>query len=516
MGRTGKTSEAQDEVIAFLSRAESHGDGDEPVERIDTHISVVFLVGDRVYKMKRAVVFDYVDYGTPDQRRRFCEAELKVNGRTAPELYLRVVPVTREADGTLKFDGDGQPVEWLVEMRRFDQDLLFDRLATAGRLTPALLDELADSIARFHAEAEVDKEKSGPSAMRWVAKGNAHEIDGLTPSVFAQARAEALKSSTDEALAATAKLLDTRAVQGRLRRCHGDLHLRNICLYDGRPTLFDGIEFNDAISVVDVLYDLAFLLMDLVHRGHREYPNRVFNRYFAMASELDGLAALPLFLSCRAAVRAHTTAAAAVMTDSKSAAALEAEARDYLDLACEFLEPAAPSLLAIGGLSGTGKSTLAQCLAPERGRAPGALLLRSDVVRKRMHGVAPEVPLDPSAYTAAQSARVYERLQRDAAAALAAGHSVVVDAVFGRADERKAIEAVAARAGAPAQCLWLDAPAKTLQARVDARTGDASDADSAVVRRQLAIDTGNNSWRRVDAGGGFERTLAAARMALDG
>ena len=211
--------------------------------------------------------------------------------------------------------------------------------------------------------------------------------------------------------------LDDRAGQGCVRRCHGDLHLRNICLIDGRPVLFDGIEFNDAFSVIDVLYDLAFLLMDLEHRGHRDSANLVFNRYLAMSGDLDGLAAMPLFLSCRAAVRAKTTAAAA-RADSEAAKSLEAEACSYLDLACGLLEPRRPVLIAIGGLSGSGKSTLAQRLAPLAGGSPGALLLRSDVIRKRLFDMAPETALNASGYTPEQSERVYRRLIESAAAAI--------------------------------------------------------------------------------------------------
>lgn len=507
----------QRDVIAFLSDADSYGDVNGAVTRIDTHISIIFLVGDRAYKMKRAVRFAYLDYSEVDRRRFYCEAELAVNRRTAPALYLRVLPVTLEADGRLRLGGGGEPVEWLVEMMRFEQEDLFDRMATADRLTPALMTALADSIAVFHADAETDPGRTGSDAMRWVVNGNVSEIEQRTPAIFAAEKTERLKAQSLAALSDVAPLLDARSARGRLRRCHGDLHLRNICQFDGKPTLFDGVEFNEAITSIDVLYDLAFLLMDLEHRGHRDLANLVCNRYLAMSEDLDGLPAMPLFLACRAAVRAHTTAAAAAaQPDDDAARALEAEARAYLGLACDFLEPVPPRLVLVGGLSGTGKSTLAQRLAPLLGRAPGALTLRSDVIRKRLFGVAPEAPLDEAAYAPAASARVYARLERDAATALQAGQSVIADAVFARAAERKSMEDVARAAGAPVTGLWLEAPAAALQARVTDRTGDASDADAAVVRRQLHYDIGPLEWYRIDAGGTPEQTFSTATQVVLG
>ncbi|NKB57659.1 MAG: AAA family ATPase [Alphaproteobacteria bacterium] len=515
MTRNQTEAETQRDVIAFLLRPESYGRAKAPVTRIDTHISVIFLVGDRAYKMKRTIRFPYLDYGTVDRRRHFCELELAVNRRTAPSLYRRVMSVTREVDGALCLDGVGTPVEWLIEMTRFDQDTLFDRMATADRLTTALMTTLADSIAAFHDDAEAKAGRSGAAAMRWVVDGNNREIGERVPIMFAAQQVEHLRSHSVQALDDVAALLDDRAVRGRLRHCHGDLHLRNICLFEGRPTLFDGVEFNEAITSIDVLYDLAFLLMDLEHRGHRDLANIVFNRYLAMTGDLDGLAAMPLFLSCRAAIRTHTTAAAAsAQPDPTVARELEGEARAYLDLACDFLTPPPPQLIAVGGLSGTGKSTLAGRLAPLVARAPGALLLRSDVIRKRMFGVAPEAELDAAAYTSEQSAHVYAHLQRDAQTALSAGQSVITDAVFARSEERSAIEAIATKAGVPMIGLWLEAPGATLQARVTNRTGDASDADATVVQQQLAYDLGQVEWRRIDASEGTEETFAAARKVV--
>lgn len=504
------TKTGQQAVVAFLSEPKSYGFDGEPVTRIDTHISVVFLIGDRAYKMKRALQYPYLDYATLADRKRFCEAELHLNRRTAPMLYRDVVPVTRARDGSLRLGGEGEPIEWLVEMARFDQAALFDRMALAGQLTPTLLTQLADEIAAFHAAAETVAIGSGAERMAWIVGGNADEIGQVAEGVFDAAKVALLTERANNTLRDISGLLDDRAAQGWVRRCHGDLHLRNICLVEDRPVLFDGIEFSDRFSVIDVLYDLAFLLMDLEHRGLRNEANLVFNRYMAMTGAWEGLAALPLFLSCRAAVRAKTTVSAA-SSESAQFDALFTEAREYLDLACSALQPAAPMLIAVGGLSGSGKSTLAQRLAPHIGRAPGALVLRSDVMRKRLFDVAPESALHAAAYTREQSTRVYEGLKEAARAALVSGQSVILDAVFAQSEERIAMEQLAAEAGVQADFLWLDAPPDTLQRRVTARTGDASDADASVVRQQLTYDTGSIAWHRIDAGLDADKTLEAAR-----
>jgi len=312
-------------------------------------------------------------------------------------------------------------------------------------------------------------------------------------------------------LEAVGGLLDQRRAEGKVRRCHGDLHLRNICLLDGKSTLFDCLEFSDALASIDVLYDLAFLLMDLEHRGLTEFANVVFNRYLDLTNEDDGLPALPLFLSLRAAIRAHVTATAmdrATQVEKKRQMACEA--CSYLELAARLLRPRPSRLIAIGGLSGSGKSTLAAALAP----AIGARVLRSDVIRKRLFGVAPETPLPASAYAPEVSRRGYGALRRKARAALAAGYSVIIDAVSLKPEERRSFAAVAEAASVPFSGLWLAAPELTMAARLRARRHDASDASPEVLAQQLQQDAGPIDWIIIDAGTGPEACLATARGAL--
>lgn len=506
---------AQDEIVAFLMRPETHGIG-EPVERIDTHISIVFLAGNRVLKLKRAVHFDYLDNSTLDRRRRHCEAEVAINRRTAPGLYQGVVVVARSPDGTLALDGPGEAVEWLVAMTRFDQDDLFDRMAARGALSAPLMSRLADGVMAFHRDAEPRIGADGADIMRRVVDGNRRGIARRTGDVFDTDIAERFFTLLDAALQDCAPLLGVRARRGMVRVCHGDLHLRNICLLDGAPTLFDAIEFNEALSVIDVLYDLAFLVMDLVHRDLGDLANLVLNRYLQRSEDYGGLAALPLFLSCRAAVRAHIGAAAAdAQIDPAEADRLYDEARRYLDLGLGFLERSVPRLVAVGGLSGSGKTALARALAPTLGAPPGAVHLQSDVIRKLMFSRVPEARLDAEAYAEPVSRTVHDRLHQRAATALAAGCSVVCDATYMSARHRRAVEAVAREANAPFIGLWLDADSETMAARVRARRGDASDADEAVLRAQLDADLGKMDWPRLAATGKATDTLRTARRLLD-
>ena len=396
-------------------------------------------------------------------------------------------------------------------MRRFDQSSLFDALAQTGGLSVLLMNELADHIADFHALAERRFDYGCATALTDIAETNHRCLVAARQAGFAPECVDEIRASSLQRLAAVGGLLDRRRAEGKVRRCHGDLHLRNICLLDGKPTLFDCLEFSDALASIDVLYDLAFLLMDLEHRGLTDFSNLVLNRYLDLTDEDDGLPAMPLFLSLRAAIRAHVTATAmdrAAHAERKPEMA--AEARRYLDLAVRLLRTRPRRLVAIGGLSGSGKSTLAAALAPEI----GARVLRSDVIRKRLFGVAPETRVPASAYTAEVSRRVYQALRNKAAAALAAGSSVIIDAVSLNAEERRSFAAVAKATSVPFLGLWLAAPVPTMEHRLRARRRDASDASPEVLAQQLRQDAGQIDWVIIDAVTGPEACLTAARRAL--
>jgi len=307
----------QRETLAFLSTP-GNLDGSQTLERRDTHASVVFLTPDHAYKLKRAVRFDYLDYSTAELRRRACEAELSVNRRTAADLYLRVTAVTREHDGSLALDGAGVPLDSLVVMRRFDDTQLLDALAARRALPLSAMAPLAEAVHALHDTAERTPSQGGHAGIEWVIEGNDREFAELS-STLDRRQSLDLTARCRAALARHTALLERRRVLGGVRRCHGDLHLGNVVWLGGQPLLFDAIEFSDAIACVDVWYDLAFLLMDLERRGLAAHAHAVFQRYVDLEPELDGLAVLPLFLACRAAVRAKITATTAGLRPDSAA-----------------------------------------------------------------------------------------------------------------------------------------------------------------------------------------------------
>ncbi len=504
----------QTAVIRFLSMPASYG-VTTPVERIDTHCSIVFLAGDRAYKLKRAVTYSYLDYSRLELRKHACERELILNRRTAPALYLRIQPITRTANGRLTLGGDGAALDWVLVMTRFSEEDLFDRMAASGRLSSRIMRQLADAIARFHATAEMRRDHGGGRAIVNVIQENDDNLRTASPPLENEKIAE-LHSKCDRTLVSLRDLLDRRRTEGKVRQCHGDLHLRNICLFDGRPTLFDCIEFRDELACIDVLYDLAFLLMDLHHRSHSGLASVVFNRYMDMSAETEGVAALPLFLCLRAAIRAHVMAASAAKQDFPAERKSEMQqAVAYLDLALEFLVPAKPLLVAIGGLSGSGKSAIGAGIAPDFKPVPGARVIRSDVMRKRLMGQAPEQHLPASAYTEEMNRRVYETMLAEAACTLASGYTAIVDATFLGPTDRLAPEMLARRANVPFLGLWLDAPPDKLRERIAARCGDASDADVRVLDQQLCVDPGQIGWHRIEVFADYANCLEATKRLLN-
>lgn len=505
------------QVAEFLATPQAYHRTDA-VEVIDTSISKVFLAGEHAYKLHKPLKLGFLDFSTLELRHEDCLREVALNRRTAAELYLDTIAVTRESDGRLMLAGGGMPVEWLVKMRRFDIEATLDRMASRGAIDLRLIEKLARAIAAFHQSLAAETEYGGAENFRKTLLLNDGEYRNFAGAVFSVGDIDRLRDASLSTLGRYARLLDARKAAGWVRHCHGDLHLGNICMLNDAPVLFDCIEFSDRIAKIDILYDLAFLLMDLWRMGLRPHANHCLNQYLAHLSPagagaaIAGLALLPLFLSCRAGVRAFVMARTA--SSQPGNAALIENAREYFRLAENFLRPAIPRLIAVGGLSGSGKSVLARQLAPLLGAAPGALVLRTDEIRKQLAGVAPQQRLGADAYTVERSAEVYASLLSRARIALQAGQSVITDAVYARPEERAAIEAVAQAAGVDFQGVWLEAPAEILLSRVTARQGDASDADAAIVRRQLGYDTGNSNWSIIDASGTPEQTFMRARSQI--
>jgi aminoglycoside phosphotransferase family enzyme/predicted kinase len=507
-----EAADSQKEVFGFLADPRAHGG--QRVQRIDTHAASVFLAGERALKVKRAVRFPFLDYSTLAKRKAACEAELAVNAPYAPEIYRGVVAITRQASGKLAVGGSGEPVEWAVDMRRFDEERTLDHIVS--EIDEALADALGRAVAAAHAKAPAVKADAWIAALGSYIDEHAETFSHY-PDIFPAAEIEKLARTSRACHERIVPLLQERGRRGFVRRIHGDLHLGNIVLIDGKPVLFDAIEFSDIIASGDVLYDLAFLLMDLLERGLAPVANVVLNRYLAQTrrvEDLDALAALPFFLSMRAAIRARVTAPRMERAETHKRATIASTARAYFDFAARAIAPPAPLFVAVGGLSGTGKSKLARMLAPDIAPMPGAVIVRSDVERKALFGIGETEKLPADAYTDAVTARVYAALTAKACRIVAAGHSVIVDAVFARPHERAAIGEAAQSVNLPLRGLFLTADMATRLRRVGGRTHDASDADAAVAQAQQHYDLGTLDWTPVDASGTPETTLARAKAAL--
>jgi aminoglycoside phosphotransferase family enzyme/predicted kinase len=502
-------SATQDRIFAALTDSVSH----PGVKRIDTHAASVFLDGTRALKIKRAVRFPFLDYSTLENRKAACEEEIRINRPLAPQIYHRVVAITEEPDGSIAVDGRGRPIEYAVDMSRFDESRTLDHLAKAGPLDTNLASAAADAIAAAHAAALRADGKTWASSIPGLIDGN---MNGLQKGNHIDAEEiERLSEASHAMLRRLRPLLEERGGQGFVRRCHGDLHLANIVSIGDQPVLFDAIEFDTRIATVDVLYDLAFMLMDLLHHDQPIAANIVLNQYLAVtpSENLDALSALPLFMSIRAAIRAQVALARLTRPDADPTGVVR-DARDYFDLAQALIHPPAPRLIAVSGLSGTGKSVLARALAPNIAPQPGAVVLRSDVIRKQLFRVAHTDRLPPSTYRPDVTARVYEVLLQRARQVLAQGHSAIVDAVFARESERDELAALARACKVPLSGLFLIADLATRQARIGGRRGDASDATQEVAAQQEHYSIGQIGWASIDASGTQEQTLGSCRHAI--
>jgi aminoglycoside phosphotransferase family enzyme/predicted kinase len=495
---TTMSKSGQDEVINFLGDRCTHHMTSAPV-RIETHGAFVFLADENVYKIKRAVTYPYMDFSTLNKRRAACEAEVEINRRYAPDLYLGTIPITRD-QGQLKLNGTGEVVEWAVHMRRFDESATFDRLAAASRLTAEMIDLLAEAVASSHQTAPVHFVQNASEQMENILVQTLAELKkrcGQPQAGLVKQISEALWHAFRE----NKSILSQRAGNGHVRHCHGDLHLANIVLIADKPVLFDAIEFDPSFAIIDTLYDLSFLVMDICCQQLRPLACRLLNRYLWRAESIEqniaGLALLPLFLAVRACIRASVLTAKLDLTgDEKNIAS---DIRMYFSNAMEFLAPSNPIIVAIGGVSGTGKSTLSDILSSHLAPRPGAIQLRSDIERKRMQGVDQYTHLNDNAYRPAITEAVYARLLKLTAVAVRARRSVVIDATFMEEATRGQIAQLASQIGVPFFGIWLTATDDILKARLAARVHDASDATAAVLDQQLNADIGYLDWHIVDS-----------------
>jgi len=459
----------------------------EHVEMIQTHASWVFLTGAWVYKFKKPVDFGFMDFSTLEKRRYYCQQELRLNRRLAPALYRDVLTVYRHGqslhDQSFNLSGPGEIVDYCLQMAQFDQaDLLDQRLARQA-LEPQWMDLLASDVAAFHARAAIN---SNPD-IDPVALLDRHIRDNLAvaadhqPDAIAPATLQTLSTFARSALAEKRADLIQRQRAGHIRDCHGDLHFRNIALIDGHPTLFDCIEFNDAYRIIDTMNDIAFLVMDCDAHARPDLGMRFLSRYLEQSGDYAGLKLLPLYLFYRAGVRGKVACILADELPEQQQPPQWQEAQRYFELAASYSRTESPTLFAIGGLSGSGKSHLAlRGCGRER-----AIIIRSDATRKR---IAAEFP-DQELYGETMHIRTYAAMFDAARTCLKAGFSVILDATFLHPDSRRQLKALAEACDVPMQCFWLDIKTDVLKENVHRRQQkghDISDADLRVLDMQLA------------------------------
>lgn len=485
---------AHAKLIAALRDPRAYAHPVHDVGLVETHISSVLLAGDFVYKLKKPVNFGFVDFSTLALRRHYCEEELRLNRRSAPTLYVDVVPVTRRADGRLRFGGEGDALDYAVRMRRFDTGAQFDRMAGEGRLDAALIDRLAAAIASFHASCEPAPPESrygSPEQVRAWTMNTLTQLRALAEGAELRQRIDRLAAWTEEQFARRAEAFAARRAAGFVRECHGDLHLGNIALIDGEPVAFDCIEFNPELRFIDVASDIAFTWMDLLDFGLARLAARFLNAELEATGDYAGLATLRYYAVYRALVRALV----ALLRRAQAESSPQAQERNraqflrYLAVAERIAAPVRPLVLATCGVAGSGKTTVAQHLL----ESLGAVRVRSDVERKRLAGLPARqqrpATVGGGLYAPATTEATYERLRSAAAAIVDAGFAVIVDATFQRRRDRHALRQLAQSLGARFALIVCSAPPAVLRARVAARLArgaDASDATLEVLAAQLA------------------------------
>lgn len=474
-------------VAALLRDPQAMLAAPEQRSLVTTAISSLVMAGDEVYKLRKPLALDFLDFSTLERRHHDCEEELRLNRRTAPLVYIDVLPITGTADAPRVGGEAGSAIDWALHMRRFDDSQRLDRLADLGQLDAPLIDALALAVARFHAALPPSPSQYGrPDAVRHWAIENFDELQAGPAARSHAARLAALRAWTEPEFARLAPLLAARHAAGFVRECHGDLHLANIVRVDGIPLPFDCLEFNPALRHIDVIADLAFLFMDLQRRGLSALAWRVVNAWAEHTGDYEGLATLRFFAVYRALVRAKVALLRAEQHDAQAWAAFERDLALAESLAAPRQGPL--HLVVTSGVSGSGKSTVAQLLVD----AIGAIRVRSDVERKRLFGMPaqarPTPDEVPRLYGSDATSRTYARLGELAATLLGAGLHTVVDAAFLHRHERDAMRPIAAAAGGRLTLIECDALEAVLRERVAHRTvdnRDASDADLAVLEHQL-------------------------------
>jgi aminoglycoside phosphotransferase family enzyme/gluconate kinase len=458
----------------------------EPIEMIQTHVSYVLLTGDYVYKIKKPVNFGFLDFSSLEKRHHFCLEELRMNQPIAPEIYLEVLPIT-QADDQMILGGEGQAVEYVLKMHQFPQDALFITMFEQGKLTLVNMEELGRVVAQFHDKTVTNdyiRSFGEVSKIREAFDENYQQTEKYIGAAQTQQQYQETKAFTDRFFEQQQKIFTTRREQDRIRECHGDLHLRNICLWHDKIQLFDRIEFNEPFRFVDVMYDVAFTVMDLEARGRKDLGNAFLNTYIEQTGDWEGLQVLPLYLSRQAYVRAKVNSFllddSGVPEEAKQEAA--AVASNYYRLAWEYTKTNHGQLILMSGLSGSGKTTVARHLA----RDLGAIHLRSDAVRKHLAGIPLEQKGGSELYSSQMSQKTYQRLLELGLMLTKQGFSVILDAKYDRQALRQEAIEQAKTQELPLKIIHCTAPEDVLRDRLSSRMGDVSDATADLLTQQIA------------------------------
>lgn len=452
------------------------------IELIQTHVSYVFLTGDYVYKLKKPVNFGFLDYSTLEKRKFYCEEELRLNQRGAAELYLGILPIAQNGD-QFTLDGDGEVVDYVVKMQQFPQETLLSEMYDRGELTEQHLIDLAKVLAAFHKSAPTNDyilSFGEVSQIRQAIDENYDQTVGYIGVAQTQEQFDQTKAYTDKLFAESESLFKSRVEQQFIRECHGDLHLRNICLWNGKVLLFDCIEFNEPFRFVDTMYDVAFFAMDLDAKDRTDLSNLFLNTYLEQSGDWEGLQVLPLYLSRQSYVRAKVTSF--LLSDPNVPESVKAESKEtasrYYRLSWEYTKPKQGKIILMSGLSGSGKSTIAAKLAREL----GAIQIRSDAVRKHLGGVALDEKGDESLYSAEMTQKTYDRLLNLGVTLASQGYTVILDAKYDRQALRASV--IEQAQGIPVEILYCEASEEELRDRIAQRQGDISDADLDVLAKQ--------------------------------
>lgn len=510
--------DAQKEIIEALKNPKIYPVkwGVKEVSVYQSHIAILFMAGDYVFKLKRAVLMTDVDLSTPSKRRLSCVQEMKRSTVYAPNLVLGVRSVRRLKNGRICLGGKaGEEVDTVIVMHRFHKKEILGNILPSNEFSRFEAMDLAERIAELHSKAKTFRSKWGSQTVQNIILDTERVLGCFCPYIFDKNKLDTLMKNMLKDVSVHSTLLDLRSKSSHVRKCHGELLLSNIAKKDGKYLFFSPIEYNDTAESIDTLYDLAYLLMDFEMRGMRKLANILFNHYLAYMNDVEGYPLLPLYQSMRAMSRAAICAKRTlVLTGGERKEAIK-RAKRYFDFACAFMTNYPPVLIACGGLSGSGKSRVAREIGGLFNPAPGAVILRDDIVKKQINGCPIDQHFDKACDTPVVEKVVYDVLRQEARNALLSGSTVIVDALFYNEKERKKIEALAKELNVPFVALWMDAPFDVRLKRIQSRKRNPSDVRTqADLEKQLSLETGVVAWSTLFTDKTREETVAFARELL--